>query len=249
MIKGFNKEIDPEIENKIKENLLRKGKDLLFSFHQKLIRGKKVEEIDRELENIKSDIILFASTFKTLFEAEGGIDFKDAFKTVMETKKPENLSSAEKDEMVRIFLTNREEGYSPQLLKEVFNDFEKSINPEENSLKAKADFKILKYNNQIVSFMRLEPRGENRVFAAAFNTRPEAKGFNIGNEMMREIINKTAEEKVVEIIAYSQKVKNLEFYQKFFGFKPIGETEIAGEKFIKLERNDIGQNQELSEAA
>lgn len=236
VIKSFDKQVDPLTEKKIKESLLKKAKDLLVSFHAKADMAEGSEEFISELDVVKADIILFASTFKALSESGEDIDFKEAEQVRMETKKPDDLSPTEKEEMVRIFLANRETGYPEKLLKEVFNDFEESINPDPNSSKASADFTILKYNNQIVSFLRLEPRGKDRVYAAAFNTRPEAKGFKIGNAMMKEVIEKAAENNTIEAVAYSQKTDLLSFYQKFFGFRPVGETEIAGEKFIRIEK-------------
>ncbi len=249
MIAGFGQEVDKETRLKIEENLLKRAKDLLDIFYLKMKRGEKVADFDKQLGDIKSDIMLFTSTFKTLYEAGTNLDFKELAKVSMETKKPADLSPAEKEEMVRIFLANREEGYPEELLKNVFSDFEQSINPEDDSVKAEANFIILKYAGNIVSFLRLEPRGPGRLYAAAFNTRPEAKGFKIGNAMMKEVIEGAAKENTIEAVAYSKKPQLLAFYKNFFGFKEIGETEIAGERFIKIEKTALSEEKNLPEAA
>jgi len=237
----------------IKENIISRGKSLIDEFNN-ISRhngaSTDLEKLIERLDDVKSDIILFGSTFKALSESGDKVELNDFSSARMETKKPADLSPTEKEEMVRMFLDNRESGYPQKLLRSVFDDFEQSINPEEGTPKAQSDFIVLKYNNSIVSFMRLEPRGPGHIYAAAFNTRPEAKGFKIGNAMMQEVIDNVSKKNVVEAIAYGAKPDLIEFYKSKFGFQEVGETEIAGEKFIKLERNDgVDQAGKVPEAA
>ncbi len=236
---NFKKEATPEVANKINENLLFKAKELLQSFYLQAGQNITPEEMLKKLDNINTDIILFASTFKNLTNSGEKVDFKEATDTKMETKKPAELSPAEREEMMRIFLANREIGYTEELLQTISADFENALTPAKGSNKATATFTILKHNNAIISFLRLEPTGENRLYAASFNTRPEAKGFAIGNAMMKEVLNKAAEENTISAVAYSQKPDLIAFYKRQFGFREVGETEIAGEKFVKIEKDSL----------
>ncbi|MFA5029805.1 MAG: GNAT family N-acetyltransferase [Patescibacteria group bacterium] len=246
--KEFGRNIPGDVLDKVRSSLLSRGRDVLNDFCLKAARGFEASEILDQMDSIKADVLLFAASFRALLEAGEEIDFKEAAKVSMETRQPADLLPSEKEEMIRIFLANRED-YPEELLREVSSDFEEAVSPEEGSAKSQSVFTILRYDRKIICFLRLEPRGQNRLYAASFNVRPEAQGFKIGNAMIKEVIDSAARENIIEAVVYGRRPELLDFYKSRFGFKEVGETEIAGEKFVVIERNDLAaQPQSLAAA-
>jgi len=224
------------IVKQIGENLLSRGKNLLLEFHLLAKKSPQTEKILDQLDAVKADIMLFASTFQAVANnSQERLRFNEIAKVKMESKSAEQLMPGEKEEMIRIFLSNREKNYSKKLTETLVNDFIRAMETSGST------FYLLTYQGKVVSFMRIEKTGEKRVYAGSFNVRPEARGSKIGTVMMQEIIDELAKENVIEAVAYSQKPDLLEFYKQKFGFKQVGEIPDylgTGELFYKIERDD-----------
>ena len=78
------------------------------------------------LEHIKSEVLLFASTFKAVSE-QRALDLTEIAGTDFEVKDSSDLNGDEKREMDRIFADNRK-GYSPALFKETREQFQAALN-------------------------------------------------------------------------------------------------------------------------
>lgn len=229
----FKKEATPKTVDKVRNNLLSRAKKLLNSFYAQAGKSTTPEDMMRELDNISTDIMLFAATFKSLAE-EDKVKLTEITDTKIETKTAEDLSPSEREEMLRIFIQNRG-NYSAELLKLVSQEFEQSLDNQS------ATFYVLRFDDKITSFMRTEPRGEGRLYAGSFNVRPEAKGSEIGTAMMEEIIDRLAQENIIEIVANADKKGLIKFYQEKFKFRIkeiIDNYQGTGEKFFRMERND-----------
>lgn len=239
---GHDKNFNEETIKSIKENLFRRGKDLLLDFSLQVDRQNgdiNETEIITKLEEVKTDVILFASTFRAVTET-GEIDFADMANTKLETKTTKELMPGEIEEMIRIFQDNRRD-YPPQLEAVVVNDFIKALDSAESV------FHTLKYNNKIVSFIRFDELAENKVYAGSFNVRPEGRGANIGTVMMQTVLDRYAKTNTLEAVVYS-KNPMLNKYLKDFGFKIVGVEENyldSGELFYKIAR----ANKPVSELA
>jgi N-acetylglutamate synthase-like GNAT family acetyltransferase len=189
--------------------------------------------MEQNLENIKSDIILFASTFKTLFEAEGGIDFKDAFRARIESKKAIELSPKEKETLKLIFLKNWKEKYPKNISDVIYKDFEEIIEGD-------SDFYLLKYNNEVVTFLRATEISAQVLEIGSFNVREEAISTKIAEVFFKQVIEKLAIDNVLKLSVYVSNESLINYYERM-GFKkngmttpPPGEVSV----FVDMERND-----------
>lgn len=122
-------EFDQSRVAEIRDRLLRRGKDLLVYFSDSLSKpgmteknaiAHSTEVIDR-LEHIQTEILLFASTFKTASQ-DNTLEFDDIRDTELVSKDSSELVETEKREMIRIFEANRP-NYSDALLKETLGEF------------------------------------------------------------------------------------------------------------------------------
>lgn len=236
--KSTKGQVGPEIINKAKENLLIKGKDLLSRYADKANTciGDECINIGKELEekllNIKASLMLFASACKSLSE-ENMLSIEDLANTELEIIHG-GIDENTQEEMKRIFKENRP-NYSAKLLEDVSSEFEVALkDPKENQT-----FYILRNNNEIASFMRLDELEDGSIYGASFNVRTELRGSSIGTELMKKIVVKESSKKTFKILCYD-KNPMLEKYKTEFGFNIVGEIDNyhnTGEKFYKMERS------------
>ncbi len=227
---------------RISELLMRKAKDLLASYRDPINRSNlsNPKAIKDQMENIKSEILLFAATFKT-GSSKRAIEFSELKGTELEIKDSSQITDREVQEMTRIFEENRP-GYSPALMRETLDEFK-------TALKAQGkQWYILKYSNELVAFIRFDQLSDGNLYAGSLNVRPEAKGSAIGSAMLRATLDKQAQDHTIEAVVYS-KNPMLKHYTSEFKFKIAGEIPDyhgTGELFYKLIRP---QEQELRQAA
>lgn len=151
---GRDKKYDEEAAEKIAENLLRHGKNLLAKFadqaQEAKNQGQKIDSrvILQQLENIKTDILLFASTFKAV-SAEKAVDFRDIAGTEIKTIDSSALTAEEKKEMERIFVENRP-NYPRKLLNSFLEDLREATEAPGQR------FYLLNHEGNLVAFMRME---------------------------------------------------------------------------------------------
>jgi ribosomal protein S18 acetylase RimI-like enzyme len=246
-------------KSKITEHLLRKGKDLLSDFYLWIQKNSNPDKLLDRLEQIKTDIMLFAATFKSLAE-KGEVGLAEIKGAKLETKPARELSPTEQGEMMKIFLENRTSGssgkqtteatktsdYSKERLSAWTKKFEEAM---ESDI---ATFYILRFADKIVSFMRSEPREDNRIYVGSFNVKPEARSSEIGTAMMREIIDELAKTHIVSSVINVKKTAWLNFCREKFKFriKKIEENyKNSQETYYYMERNDHVATKEALELA
>lgn len=236
---GSQKNYSQEDFNSIIDNLMRKGRELLIYYASQAERLTKqeqkslVQEIIKQLESYKTEILLFASIFKSLSSKEK-IDFNEIKETKLIKKDTSDLTLKEKEKMVEIFKNNRIGVYPDKLLEISLSSFKEALN-----LKGKEIF-ILTYKGEPVSFIRFDKLGENRLFAASFNVRPEARSSSIGRAMLKATLDKKARNYVIEAEAYT-KIPIVANYIGEFGFVARGidlDYKGSGEAFFIMERDD-----------
>jgi type I site-specific restriction-modification system R (restriction) subunit len=69
-LQTFGKQLDATEFNKIRENLLRKAKELLDGFEPSKIDSLEAVNAIGQLEHINEEVMLFASTFKIASEKQ-----------------------------------------------------------------------------------------------------------------------------------------------------------------------------------
>jgi len=246
---GKDKNYNEETVDKIIENLLRKGKDLLVHFANQTEtakrEGQKISsrEILQQLEKVKTEILLFASTFKAV-SAEQPVDFRDIAGTEIKTADSSTLTAEEKKEMERIFVENRP-AYSKKLLATTLREFKEALDTPGKK------FYSLTHDGELVAFMRFDELPNGNLYAGSLNVRPEARGSAIGSAMLKASLDREAQTRTIEAVVY-EKNPMLKHYLKDFDFQIVDEIpdyEGTGQKFFKLERPAERAERVLKKAA
>ncbi len=215
-----------------KESLFRRAKDLLASYKDQIDSGKKIdaEKVSSELENIKSEILLFASSFKSATK-NGEIVFDKIPGIETSTVDPTAIRDEDKKEMERIFVANRPK-YSSELLKHTLEEFKSALDSHDK------EFHLLKFDGKIISFLRFDKLPDGNLYAGSLNVRPEARGSSIGSVILHQILDEKALQHDVEAVVYS-KNPMLKHYTADFGFEIVEELpnfENTGELYYKIIR-------------
>ena len=242
---GKDKNLSKKTINELKERLLLKGKDLLTNFSE-LAKKEPPENILNKLDSIKTEIILFANTFRATLKENPELKFQDIKDMSLSEIMANDLQEEDSKEMRKMFLTNRKgnEEYTPELLKEMTSEFDKSLKSKNSQ------FYVLKNGETIVAFIRFEQKPDNRLYAGSFNVRKEGHNSGIGTEMMKNVLDEKAKTHTIDAVSISTNPA-LKMYQEKFGFKIVKEDtnyQGSGKKYYILERKDI-QAEELPRAA
>jgi len=220
-------------------NLLRRAKQVLVDFSQETQKAKLQkrkttrQDIFRHLEDIQTEILLFASTFKAL-AAEQAIDLRDIKDTDIQITDAASLRHEDKEIMKRIFAQNRPR-YSKPLLKKTLAEFSNALES------AGSKFYLLRHQGDLAAFVRFDKLPNGHLYAGSLNVRPEIKGSVIGSAMLKAALEDEGRERVVEAVVY-EKNPMMKHYVDDFGFKIVGEIpdyQGTGEKFYKLERSPV----------
>lgn len=234
---------------KVKESLFRKAKDLLASYKNKINSEKTADltKVGPELENIKAEVLLFASTFKVLSGKEK-VELTDLEGTRFEIKDSSLLTDTEKQTMTRIFIENRP-GYSPELLEKTLGEFTEVLKTSGH------EFHVLRFNDDIIAFCRFDKLPNGNLYAGSLNVRTEIRGSAIGSAMIHATLDKKTEENTVEAVVY-EKNPMLNKYLTEFGFERVeGESGIdrnykgTGQTFLRIIRKKTKKNQEPTSSA
>lgn len=168
-----------ELEDKIVDNLLRRGKNIL-TLAANLTNPDHVQAYLNKLEQVKKDNALLIDTFSALRGSENELSLED-FKSVgLETVTGEKLTGDQKRQLSNIQQTNwvsqGEDG------KEVIRRFDELMaNPDRLS---QNNFYIVENNNQVLGFFRIENGEESEV--ASFATIQGGAHLKIGNLLIEK---------------------------------------------------------------
>lgn len=233
---GLTKGLPSEAVSQITENLLRKGKDTLINFSEKSksLVGKEyretLKEISEELAHVRAEVILFANTFR---EAAKQPDFsaQEFVEKAIDIKDSSELSQEEKRQMTEIFISNRPE-FSAELLDSDLQEFKHYLDNKGRQ------FRLLKQNGEVISFLRIDKLSEKRLYAGSFNLSPDARGTSIALAMAKMVIEELGSRYEIEADCYSRNKSLLLFYKRMLGFKEIGKTDEGDseKELVKLVR-------------
>lgn len=227
-------ENNQELIISIRENLFKKGKDLLVESSDAISNNKEEnvligEELSKKLNNMKKSAILLGSVFKTVLKEGMKLDqIKDVS---IESINNEKEILEYKDELLRIFKENRI-NYPPELMKETLAEFEQALNNINNK-----EFYILKDKEDVIAFMRFDKLSNGNLYAGSLNTRSEIKGLALGGELLKKLLVEKSKDNNIEAVVFEKNPMVLK-YTNEYGFKIVGEIDNyknTGQKFYKLE--------------
>ncbi len=187
----------PEMVVDVRENLLRKGRELLVLFATKVKSAKEgkydraVEDLEQELSLLRGDAALFAATFKELAKTGEQLNLAE-IKDVEFTQgiSPESFSEVDKERMKEFYRIN----YSayPEFQKMLLESFERVLKEPTNR------FYVLRYKGEIEGFYRLGMSPQDRIYFGAFNMNPKYAGSGLGEALMQQSLDVQARDSVIE---------------------------------------------------
>lgn len=238
LFERFHRQASEEQIEEIVQGLLSKGNGLLGELVKQVqeSRGKVVNiaasGILEELGEVRSEVILFAATFKVA-GAEYPISFEDVKDTKFQSKDSSELTSEEKEKMVRMFKANRAD-YQPQLQETTLAEFQEALSTPGKR------FYLLTHQDELVSFIRFEGLSNGNLYAGSLNVRPEIKGLSLGSAMLQVTLEREGVAHTVEAIAFLNNPMLHNYIEKF-GFVASGvdpNYKGSGETFLHLRRDE-----------
>ncbi len=185
-LKEKDKNITKDQYEKITASLLRKSKDLLLDFSQKI--SDKEKQIDErvlmdDLEKSKTEIILLAAALKNgikLEQLEG-----------WEISILENPSENQQAQMIGI----EEQNWNQigKIKDEVVASFQAAFKDEQ-----KRKWYVAEFEKKVASFMVFTQTKQGKLYFGSFNVDFEARGLGVGNVMMERAVAEEAKENILE---------------------------------------------------
>lgn len=233
-----------EETRRIKENLMKRAKDLLAGVSDNLQKeGRQLSAINliQQLEAIRGDILLFSAVYKS-FAGKENIKLKEFPGVNVEEKNSAGLTNEEKEDMRRIFSANRLNSYPEKLRQYVVKDFNDTLTGAGHM------FRLLKHNGKLIAFLHYDELDNNNLYVGSLNLHPSAKDSPLAVVFLKEAMAKKADQNLKAVV-WADNPARL-FYTKFLGFRKIGEDPNyhgTGENYWLLERS--AKVMELEKAA
>lgn len=231
---------------KLTEQLLKKGKDLLVQFGEHAgLKDMGIESVSlmQKLEQLKTQVLIFAATYKVLPKEEK-VDFSEVANTTIEDKDSSSLTEEEKKQMTEIFTLNRLGNYPEKLLKQTQKDFIETLNTPGHT------FRMLVHQGRLVAFLHYDQISAKEIYVGSLNLHPSAKDSPIAVAMLRAALEEKGGENKLKAIVWQNNPAG-RFY-KILGFRETGKVENyenTGEIYLQLERLPDYQSEALKKAA
>jgi GNAT superfamily N-acetyltransferase len=196
-------EYSPKTINAIKENLLRKAKELLATYYKQVQTGSDLDldKATKDLNNLKTGVLLYGATFKELRRAGNQVELEDFAGAEIEVA--EGLQPDDIPQMRKIYAKNY--AHVPEFQKELLETFDRITSKEQAYGYGDGDntYYLLKVDGKIRAFNRFHTLGEDRegithTEFGFFNVDPDYQGFQIGEAMMEKSLDLEAKAHVIE---------------------------------------------------
>lgn len=222
----------------IKESMLNRAKDLLCTFYDK--KDNNSEKLLRDLERYKSEILLYADTYKKLKDSGRTIRLEDIKNTKIAV-----LSQEEKEKIAKNLwnITRANRPFIKEGTEEMINR-EKNFNLTIE--KKNSNFYVLKHKDEVISFCSITPDENGDLYLESLNTESEVKGSQIGGAFLPAVLEKIKDlGKNIYGHVHAENPGALPYYERL-GFK-IQEIKEGG--VLKYYEIKIPASQELKKAA
>lgn len=172
------------------------GGDASFILQEKhkILKEKLLEQAKNMglgLAVIDTELFIFTSAFKALFENGAHISLEDIKEAALETYTGAQLSSDDYSSAYAIYKNNQESN-SPENQRILLEKFEKKAkNPN-------ARFHLFKWGSDLQAFVVFENLSDRGSYMSAFNVKKEVRGYKIGEAMLTQVINGEATHHVLE---------------------------------------------------
>ncbi|MFC1618117.1 GNAT family N-acetyltransferase, partial [Patescibacteria group bacterium] len=181
--KNYAQQAKPELIDKIRINLLTRGKDL---FSQEVDPTK----LEKQLADARADLVLFASITQTMKREMVDLNFDDFKEISLESQSGKSLTAKEKQSIREIVADNW--SAFPDFLPFVMKGIDQALEKNDNQ------FYLIRHGKDLVAFCRFDPLENNQLYGASLNVRPDLRGSNIGRLFKDKVIDKKAERQVIQ---------------------------------------------------
>ncbi|MEI6238156.1 MAG: GNAT family N-acetyltransferase, partial [bacterium] len=229
---GRNKEYGPEVIEEVTDKMLRAGRAILEKFvADKISEGedRPLQNVGKELEKTRVDIISFTSAFKTLKET--GIEFSlsDVKDLEISTVNSSDISDKDIKFMEKLYSLNYIR--YPKLADYLVNKFNEAMHDPASTVS------ILRRNGEIVAFYRLEPNGqENSFYFGSFNVDPTYQGSSLGETLMQESLDVKAKDNIIFAECNPKVAVSANYIER--GFIAVNSGHIEEIDILNIVRND-----------
>jgi N-acetylglutamate synthase-like GNAT family acetyltransferase len=210
----------------IKESLLIRAKNLLVSYYEKR-ENHDDKRLLEDLERFKSDILLYADTYKGLINEGIDINIED-FKDTQIISLIDEERETEADELWRVTRTNREKFITdPVIMEKREKRFRETLQDKN------IDFQTLKHKGEIMASCSVEKDIDGNYLVESLNVESEIKGSKIGSAFFPAVVKKYLS-KGHDVYGYvnSGNKGTLPYYERI-GFK-VKEVKKDGEIFYEI---------------
>ena len=239
----------------LKSELLKRARDLVIRFST-LTDDKLTEEesknIFNELDNVKTEMVLFSSLLKTAKENNQHINLETVKDLNLRVKDyGEAISEKDKAEILKIARANWEGFGNEKMADVILEGLEDSLRNDKNQRAY-----ILKYKNEIIGFVRFEKTDHGTEYAGSFNVSKDLRGLSIGSDLMEKVLIEEGKNNSLEATASVKTPIGCSFVEKV-GFIADGFIENyhgTGEKVFSIKLDKLSgrefetrKNQNLEE--
>lgn len=207
---------NPAAARNIRNTLLHRANELLAKNAQ-TASATTPESMRIAFEQIRGDILLFATTFK-IASAEQPLTLEQIRGVGIEMHLGTELADGDRETMFKLYETTHQDLPLISRMLEI-SDFKEKLNSPIPR------FYIIKHNGTVVGFMRFENRQKGYVYIGSFNVDENVQKHGIGEAFLRAVLTKENQESALEGLVNPEKPWLRIFYEKTFGFEFTGETE------------------------
>ncbi len=166
-----------ETAQNVVHRLMEKTLKLLLEYIEE---PPSIEQIKSEMTDLQSEVSIFAATFKEAKTEDGVVDMEDFQKFKVEASHGSQIDQESQDKMKQMLTANRMD--RPDIIEQASKEFEEALsNPQ-------STFYILKYDDEIVGFFRMDREGELDARLGSLNIPPKLQGTGIGDETLKRYI-------------------------------------------------------------
>lgn len=190
-----------DIEKQITGNLFEKGKKLLSTYAE--TPDKAPEEIIQELDMIQANLMLTATTFKTLKQENPDLTLEELSNVKTEIILGTDISPQDQEELLKILKANWDHPEFATIYEDLKDHMEKSFTNPNIRYYIARDTSISSDGRQsILTFQRFEDVAPGVTYASGNNVHPSARGSRIGEAAQKTILGQELEKNLVIADAY-----------------------------------------------
>lgn len=232
----------PENVSAIRKTLLRKANKLLISSAD-TITLDSVNSIAENLTQIRANILLFASVFKTAKDIDPSISIESFSGVSIEREKAAEVPPQEKEKMLSLYVKAREK----------FSEEHRTLRVKgfEELLAAPAGrFYVLRHNDDILAFVHFKDLQNGNVYGGSFTTLADVRGEKLGDALLRAALDKENETRTIEAVVEASNTALRDYYVNTLGHRLTGETVMVGDtRYLKMVREPKHSSSTLRKAA